>query len=347
MYYIRLATLACTSGAMALGVAATAAWSQSATITFDDVVTGQQSFAFDGDSDGTPDAVFTTPAPDGFNTVGPGAQQAFIDEPGLEASSLPEGDIQIDFEEGASDFLSFGFAVNSSIGGLGSGSLSVFDADGNQIGNGSIAAESFRLPDGRSSRFPENELFVSFDGTADFAVARFQSEFGRFIIDNFDGTFGSGESDFFDSRFLLATVASASEGPPSAGTALGRLTNKRMDSYATKVEAAERCASTGQPPGCDPNALRRAAMDDVTETANDVGRVGVEVVVETSGAGVKSAAVDTTGFAATRLGQLINLAEITSFVGGAISDGLDFLRATRESEEEEDAPQLQSAVATD
>ena len=54
----------------------------SAIITFDDVISGEVSYGFDGDGDLIDDVIFSTIDPLGFNTVGPGANMTYIAEPG-------------------------------------------------------------------------------------------------------------------------------------------------------------------------------------------------------------------------------------------------------------------------
>jgi len=82
------------------------------TLTFDEAISGEVIFEFDADSDAMPDAVFTTTDPGGFNTVGPGPNQLYIDEPGLEGTTTLPEDLRVDFPNGAVDSLGFGFAVS-------------------------------------------------------------------------------------------------------------------------------------------------------------------------------------------------------------------------------------------
>ncbi|MBA2624599.1 MAG: hypothetical protein H0U89_03195 [Acidimicrobiia bacterium] len=82
------------------------------TITFNQVITGARTFSFDGDGDGLPDVIFSTTDPAGFNTTGPGSNQMFINEPGLEGTALLNPDLRVDFLVGAEDSLQFGFALN-------------------------------------------------------------------------------------------------------------------------------------------------------------------------------------------------------------------------------------------
>ena len=53
------------------------------------MVIGETSHAFDGDGGNVDDVVFSTTDPLGFNTSGPGVNQQFIDESGLEAGVAP------------------------------------------------------------------------------------------------------------------------------------------------------------------------------------------------------------------------------------------------------------------
>ena len=116
------------------------------------------------------------------------ANQQFIDEPGLEGTSDLDPDLRADFPNGATGSLAFGFALNSGVESDDYvASLSVFDSAGNLLGSESVAGVF------GGSDFPEGVLTVSFAGTAAYATFDFTTEFGRYIIDNFEGTFGSRE----------------------------------------------------------------------------------------------------------------------------------------------------------
>jgi hypothetical protein len=66
-------------------------------------------------------------------------------------------------------------------------SFSVYDAGGNLLGTQTV--QGLYSP----SSFPEGRVDVAFAGTAAYGTFNFTSEFGRYIIDNFEGTFGSTE----------------------------------------------------------------------------------------------------------------------------------------------------------
>ena len=117
-------------------MAAISPLASAALVTFDDVVIGETSHAFDSDGDNVDDVVFSTTDPLGFNTTGPGANQQFIDEPGLEGTSDLDPDLRADFLNGATGSLAFGFALNSGVESDDYvASLSVFDAAGNLLGS--------------------------------------------------------------------------------------------------------------------------------------------------------------------------------------------------------------------
>ena len=99
---------------LVVGVAILSAMSstvRAATIPFDDIVTGTTSYAYDGDGDMIPDAVFTTPDPAGFNSVGPGTSMLYIVEPGIEGTSQIPESLRVDFTVGATGRMGFGFAL--------------------------------------------------------------------------------------------------------------------------------------------------------------------------------------------------------------------------------------------
>ena len=65
------------------------------------MVIGETSHAFDGDGGNVDNVVFSTTDPLGFNTSGPGVNQQFIDESGLEGTSDLDPDLRADFLNGA------------------------------------------------------------------------------------------------------------------------------------------------------------------------------------------------------------------------------------------------------
>lgn len=167
------------------------AGAHAATITFDDLVTGATSYEFDGDGDGIKDVVFTTSDPSGFNTIGPGLNQSYISEPGLEGTSTLSEDLRVDFFKGPTGHLSFGFALNSSVADSAYyANFRVYDAGGTLLGEKTVMGDYTATPGGTSS-FPEGVLDVSFSGKAAYGVFDFTSEFGRYIIDDFTGNYGS------------------------------------------------------------------------------------------------------------------------------------------------------------
>lgn len=171
-----------------------AEYTQAATVTFDTLVTGQTSFGFDGDGDSINDVIFSTTDPNGFNTIGPGVNQSFIHEPGLEGTSLLNPDLQVDFVNGAVGSISFGFALNSSSAGPAYfANFELFDASNVSLGNVTVTGAYTTTPLGQSS-FPEGQVVLSFSGIASYGLFNLESEFGRLIIDDVQGTFGSTES---------------------------------------------------------------------------------------------------------------------------------------------------------
>lgn len=162
---------------------------QAALLTFDDAISGSTSYAFDGDGDGIDDVVFSTLDPLGFNTVGPGLNQAYIDEPGLEGTTLLPIDLRVDFLAGAQSSLSFGYAV-STFGDVNNALLfSIYDASDNLLT--SVLSDASQ----GASNFPEAFVNATFSGTAAYATFAFNpGDASRYIIDNFGGTFGNTET---------------------------------------------------------------------------------------------------------------------------------------------------------
>ena len=164
-----------------------------AVITFDELVAGATSFGYDGDGDGVNDVVFSTTDPLGFNTVGPGPNMSYINEPGIEGTSLLSPDLRVDFLVGALNAVSFGFAVNTGAPLTNAVTFSLFDAADNLLASVTADAD-FTLPNGVDpSSFPEALVPLAFAGTAAYGTFDFDTTANRYIIDNFEGTFGTTE----------------------------------------------------------------------------------------------------------------------------------------------------------
>jgi len=168
--------------------------SHASVITFDDAISGSTTYQFDSDADGIMDVIFSTTDPYGFNTVGPGTNMTYIQEPGLEGTSLLNPDLRVDFLNMAKNSLKFGFALNSdSENSTTYTAFNVYDAGGNLI-DSDTKFGLYTKPDGiNDSDFPEGEILVAFSGIASYALFDFSSDYGRYIIDNFEGTYGSTE----------------------------------------------------------------------------------------------------------------------------------------------------------
>lgn len=162
------------------------ATSNAAVITFDEVVQGETSYAYDGD--GIVDVVFSTLDPEGFNTSGPGPNMNFINEPGIEGTTDLEVDLRVDFSFGASSNVMFGFAMNTSQEVYGV-TFEIYDH------TDSLIASTFQVATLTNvtvdSSFPEAVLSLDFTGTAAYGLFKFDEEPGRYIIDNLEGAFGS------------------------------------------------------------------------------------------------------------------------------------------------------------
>jgi len=176
---IKKLALAASLSALALSGA------QAAEITFDEAIDGATFFDFDGDGDMVVDVRFSTDDPLGFNTVGPGANQTYISEPGLEGTTLLDTDLTVQFLGGAVGTLSFGFATIQADTSV---TFTVFDDNDNELGATTVLA-TFDT----NGNFPEALASVSFGGLASYATFNFFGPGERYIIDNFNGTFGSTE----------------------------------------------------------------------------------------------------------------------------------------------------------
>jgi hypothetical protein len=182
-----------------------------ALLTFDDAITGATTYSFDGDGDGTDDVIFSTSDPLGFNTAGPGSYMTYINEPGLEGSTLINPDLRVDFLVGAIDFLNFGFALDDFSETINTwASFEVYDAGGSLIAS-DFEYGLYTYPDGTNpSNFPEGRIETTFTGLAAYALFDFNNDptgGQRYIIDNFEGTFGSTEIPDPSAVFLLGSAS--------------------------------------------------------------------------------------------------------------------------------------------
>lgn len=170
----------------------TCSTTNAAIVTFDDLVTGPLSQAFDGDGDGIDDVVFSTTDPDGLNNIGPG-DTVYIDEPGLEGTVQLSPDLSVSFLNGASGSLSFGFALLAGPADVDGVLFSIFDAADTLIASDFVLADTDNP--GGGGGFPEEFVSVSFPGVAAYATFDFTNNSAtRYIIDNFQGTYGSTET---------------------------------------------------------------------------------------------------------------------------------------------------------
>ncbi len=170
-------------------------------ITFDEVAMGATQFDFDcGGATGS-DVIFTTTDSGGFNTIGPGENQLFINEPALEGTAVLNPDLRVDFPHGVTGTLGFGFALSTmQIDSGNNVTFAIFDSSNMELAAITVSA-LFTTPDGvNPSAFPEGVVSLSFPGTAAYATFDFNISVGgeggpfgpRYVIDNFFGDFGDG-----------------------------------------------------------------------------------------------------------------------------------------------------------
>lgn len=171
-----------TTGVMLLGMVANA---RGVILTFDDLVQGEIAYNFDGNGDGVADVTFSTTDPAGFNTLGPGSNMTYIQEPGLEGTSLLSQDLRVDFLRGVRGNVSFGFALDS-YSEDDTATFRVYDAVGTPLASHTETGRYTATPAG-TSNFPEGRMSLNFPGTASYGTFDFTSDFGRYIIDNVEG----------------------------------------------------------------------------------------------------------------------------------------------------------------
>lgn len=159
-----------------------------ATIKFDDFVYGVTSYSYDADGDGKNDVTFSTAAPSGFRTAGPGTNMSYIQEPGLEGTSLLDVDLRVDFLIGALNNLQFSYALNSESENSSTwASFKVFDSNNNLL-TSIFQSGQYTYPGSYRSNYPEGVMGVGFAGVASYGLFDFSSDYGRYIIDNFEVT---------------------------------------------------------------------------------------------------------------------------------------------------------------
>ncbi|NOY87492.1 MAG: PEP-CTERM sorting domain-containing protein [Deltaproteobacteria bacterium] len=172
---------------------------QATILTFDDAVSGVNSYGFDSNSDSINDVIFSTTDPHGFGLYGPGSNMSFINEPGLEGSASLSPALKVDFLIGAVDYLKFGFALSYEITD-GGATFDVYDSSDNLLAS-AFEYALYTYPDGTNlSDYPEGIIDVSFPGVASYALFNFDSihtltmedeeRDTLYIIDNFEGIFG-------------------------------------------------------------------------------------------------------------------------------------------------------------
>jgi hypothetical protein len=129
-------------------------------------------------------------------------------------------DLRVDFLVGATNFLQFGFALGSfSESPSTFTSFQVFDSSNNLLASSTVSG-LYTLPDGvNRSSFPEGLINVIFSGTASYALFDFSSDGGRYIIDNFEGTFGGNEVNIPEPSSTLGILTL---GVLSAGSCFNR-----------------------------------------------------------------------------------------------------------------------------
>ncbi len=203
-------------------------------VTFDNNFEGVPFYLFNPDGEGSADTIFSTTDPDGFNAFGPGPDQLYVNEPGLEGTTSLNTDLRADFLRGAVGSINFGYALI----GDGGGTFSVFDESNNLLTSSTFSSGYFDLNtgapttppsfgefgegefgEGGTSLFPEGLVDVSFDGVAAYALFDFtinNDESGRYIIDDFELTFSS-EEQIFGAGALVENPLLPGEVDPTTG----------------------------------------------------------------------------------------------------------------------------------
>jgi hypothetical protein len=155
------------------------------TITFDDAVIGDTSYGYDSDGDTVDDVIFTNLGPGGFFTSGPGEPQAYIDEPGIGQFTILGPEMRVDFLNGLTTAMGFGYAVDQMADVPMAVHFALFDSGNNLLAD--VISDGFL----GTSNFAENWVGISFSGTAAYGLFDFNERLvDAYIIDNV--TLGSG-----------------------------------------------------------------------------------------------------------------------------------------------------------
>ena len=175
--------------------------SSAATVTFGDLTAGSKTYSADVDGDGMDDVIFSTTHQSGFE-AGYASSPTLIEGSGLKAASTSQDDLEVRFNHGLKEYLQFDFAVTTyddKVGGY--VYFWVYDAEGWPIGN---SHKVMAQPTGDFARH-EATVSVDVDRTAASATFNFVTMGGGnwYVIDNFEGTFGSGESPLTDASMAV------------------------------------------------------------------------------------------------------------------------------------------------
>ena len=166
----------------ALGLALVAGPSRAAIITFDVTpdLEGETSATFG-------DVTFSTTDTDGFGTdADPGLTQSVLDGSFLFGETSLDPDLRVDFAVGATGFIRFGFVVGSFSENVNTfATFTLYDASDAEISSATVLGEF------NSSTWPEGQVEIFFGGTAAYGLFDFGSNLDFYLLDNFEGNFGS------------------------------------------------------------------------------------------------------------------------------------------------------------
>lgn len=120
---------------------------------------------------------------------------SYIQEPGLEGTTGLAPDLRVDFPLGSVGTLGFGFALSATASSPNlKVTFRVYDSGGTLLGSVTQLADYTQPSPPTNSSFPEALVSLPFAGTAAYATFDFDStDAARYILDNFNGTFGSTE----------------------------------------------------------------------------------------------------------------------------------------------------------
>ena len=129
-------------------------------------------------------------------------------------------------------------------------------------------------------------------------------------------------------NLLLASVAGATNNPPSTGQALGDvITYYRNNPYASLNDAISDCIDHNNPPGCKEEDIYTLQQTGFIKFSAEAGLTGANINTAAQGFAIGAVNVDTSAFDASLLGQILGFKGLVDKVKSSLTDAIDFFKA--------------------